>query len=199
MMSDHENDPGSENDPGNGDGADPPDGVRAAEETVIDAFARSAEVYGASRSLGRLYGELFFADEPLSLDELVDRSGYAKSTVSTAMSTLERFHLVQRRSLQGEGKRAFFEAERDFWYVVREFLQNEVRREVTVMTRALDEAAEQLAEADGDRAERDLERVEQLRSVYGRSERYLDLLASTPVDRLRSLLDRGLGRTSDDE
>ncbi|WP_254822782.1 GbsR/MarR family transcriptional regulator [Haloglomus halophilum] len=187
-MSDHEDEPGNEG------STDPPDDVRAAEETVIEAFARSAEVYGASRSLGRLYGELFFADEPLSLDELVERSGYAKSTVSTAMSTLERFHLVQRRSLPNEGKRAFFEAERDFWYIAREFLQNEVRREVTVMSRALDEAAQQLADAEGERAERDLERVEQLRSVYERSERYLDLLASTPVDRLLSLLDRGLGR-----
>jgi len=190
-MSDHEGEPGNE------ESTDTPDDVRAAEETVIEAFARSAEVYGASRSLGRLYGELFFADEPLSLDELVERSGYAKSTASSAMSTLERFHLVQRRSLPNEGKRAFFEAERDFWYIVREFLQNEVRREVTVMSRALDEAAEQLADAEGERAERDLERVEQLRSVYERSERYLDLLASTPVDRLLSLLDRGLGRGDD--
>jgi DNA-binding transcriptional regulator GbsR (MarR family) len=185
----------SDHDDGSGGGGS--DDVRAAEETVIEAFARSAEVYGASRSLGRLYGELFFADEPLSLDDLVERSGYAKSTVSTAMSTLERFHLVQRRSLPNEGKRAFFEAERDFWYVAREFLQSEVRREVTVMARALDEAAEQLDDAEGERAERDLERVEQLRSVYERSERYLDLLASTPVDRLFSLLDRGLGRSDE--
>ncbi|MFB6205213.1 MAG: GbsR/MarR family transcriptional regulator [Haloglomus sp.] len=175
----------------------PPEAVREAEERVKEAFARSAEVYGASRSYGRLYGELFFADGPLSLDDLVEQSGYAKSTVSTAMNALERFHLVQRRSLPDEGKRAFFEAERDFWYVVREFLQNEVRREVTVMSRALEDAAETLADAEGERAERDLERVEQLRSVYERSERYLDLLTSTPVDRLLSLLDRGLGRDDD--
>lgn len=191
-MSEHEEDRNSA-----GDG-EPPEAVREAEERVIEAFARSAEVYGASRSLGRLYGELFFAAEPLSLDDLAERSGYAKSTVSTAMSTLERFHLVQRRSLPEQGKRAFFEAERDFWYVIREFLQNEVRREVTVMTRALDEAAETLSDAEGGRAERDLERVEQLRAVYHRSERYLDLLASTPVDRLLKLLDRGAGSGSDD-
>ncbi|WP_276260903.1 GbsR/MarR family transcriptional regulator [Haloglomus litoreum] len=190
-MSDHDDGGGTPE-------GEPSEAVRNAEERVIEAFARSAEMYGASRSLGRLYGELFFAAEPLSLDDLAERSGYAKSTVSTAMSTLERFHLVQRRSLPNEGKRAFFEAERDFWYVVREFLQNEVRREVTVMTRALDEAAEELADADGERAEHDLERVEQLRSVYDRSERYLDLLASTPVDRLLQLLDHGLGSGRDE-
>lgn len=169
---------------------DPPDAVREAEETVIEAFARSAEVYGASRSLGRLYGVLFFAPGALSLDELVERSGYAKSTVSTAMNTLERFHLVHRRSKPGEGKRAYFEAETDFWYVLREFLRNEVRREVNVMSRALDDAAEQLAEVEGPRAERDLERVEDLRQVYARSERALDLLASTRVDRLLGALER---------
>jgi DNA-binding transcriptional regulator GbsR (MarR family) len=117
------------------------DEVERAREEVIEAIARSAEVWGAKRSYGRLFGILFFADEPLSLDAIVERSGYAKSTVSTAMSTLERYHLVQRRSLPGEGKKAFFEAETDFWYVFQQFLQNEVTREIRIMSRALDEAA----------------------------------------------------------
>lgn len=170
--------------------ADPPSDPEAAREQVIDAMARSADVYGLSRSDGRLFGVLYFADEPLSLDDLVAETGYAKSTVSTAMSRLERFHLVQRRSLPGEGKRAFFEVERDLWDVFQQLLDAEVRREVALMTRALDEAETALSAAEGERADRDLERVRRLNRFYRRTERFVDVFARVPMDRLRYVLDR---------
>lgn len=157
-----------------------------ARERVIDAFERSAGIYGLNRSYGRLYGILYFAQEPKSLDALAEESGFAKSTVSTAMTELERFHMVHRRSLSGEGKRAFFEAERDFWRILREFLNREVRREVDTMTRALDDAAEALEDTDTERAEQDLERVQDLQRVYSQSEAFLDLVTRAPADRLRS-------------
>ena len=52
--------------------------VAAAREEVIEALARSADVYRLKRSYGRLYGILFFAEEPLSMDDLAERSEYAK-------------------------------------------------------------------------------------------------------------------------
>jgi DNA-binding transcriptional regulator GbsR (MarR family) len=167
--------------------------VERARQTVIEALERSAEVYGAKRSYGRLFGVLLFAEDPLSLDELAAESEYAKSTVSTAMSTLERFHLVHRRSIPGEGKKAYFEAETDLWYVFQQFLQQEVAREISVMTRALDDAAETLEKADGEQAQRDLEKVEDLRRMYRRSERLVSVLTSHPLDRLSNLVGRLTG------
>ena len=167
--------------------------VAAAREEVIDAMARSFEVYGAKRSYGRLYGILYFAEEPLSLDRLVAESGYAKSTVSTAMSTLERFHLVQRRSMAGEGKRAYFEAEHDFWYVFQQFLEQQVRREIRIMTRALDAAEMVLEAADDDRTARDLEKIQELQDVYAEGDRLIDVLTSERLDRLVSDVERFRG------
>jgi DNA-binding transcriptional regulator GbsR (MarR family) len=167
--------------------------IEAAREEVIEAMARSAEVYGAKRSYGRLFGILYFADDPLSLDELVEESGYAKSTVSTAMSTLERFHLVQRRSVPGEGKRAFFEAEEDFWYIFQQFLDQQVRREIEMMSRALETAEATLEAADDEQSQADLERVRELHQVYDRSERMVDVVTSERLDRLASLVERFRG------
>jgi DNA-binding transcriptional regulator GbsR (MarR family) len=167
--------------------------IEAAREEVIDAMARSFEVYGAKRSYGRLYGILYFAEEPLSLDRLVAESGYAKSTVSTAMSTLERFHLVQRRSLAGEGKKAYFEAEDDFWYVFQQFLEQQVRREIRIMTRALDAAEMVLEDADDDRTARDLEKIQELQDVYAEGDRLIDVLTSERLDRLVSVVERFRG------
>ncbi|MFC3477345.1 GbsR/MarR family transcriptional regulator [Halobacterium litoreum] len=160
--------------------------AEAARERVIEGFERSAEIYGLSRSYGRLYGILYFAHEPQSLDELADESGFAKSTVSTAMKELERFHMVHRRSISGEGKKAFFEAERDFWRIVQEFLNREVRREIETMTRALDEAEAAFEDADSDRAAKDLERVRDLQRVYDQSEAFVNLVTRAPTGRLRS-------------
>jgi len=191
-MSDRERNGGASTESAETDGE-----VTAAREEVIEAMARTAEVWGAKRSYGRLFGVLYFADEPRSLDDLTEESGYAKSTVSTAMSTLERFHLVRRRSLPGEGKKAFFEAETDLWYVLQQFFENEVSREIRIMSRALDSAAEQLENADSERAERDLEKVRKLQRIYDRSEQFLSLVTSQSVDRLAGLLER-FGDDADD-
>lgn len=166
------------------------DDVERAREEVIGAMERSAEIYGLKRSYARLYGILFFADEPGSLDELVAESGYAKSTVSTAMKELQRFHMVHRRSLPGEGKKAYFEAETDFWHVFRELLRQEVSREIQVMTNALESAEETLEDADDERAERDLERVRDLRRTYEQSRRAVDVLTSTSIERVVDVLSR---------
>ncbi|MFB6207527.1 MAG: GbsR/MarR family transcriptional regulator [Haloglomus sp.] len=169
---------------------DPDGDVAAAKETVLDALGRSAEVYGLKRSYGRLWGELLFATEPLSLDELAERSEYAKSTVSTAMSAMERFHLVHRKSIPGEGKKAYYEAEEDFWHVFQQFLDGEVRREIGIMQRALDEAAAELEAADEDVADEHLETVAGLQDMYDRSERAVNVLTSESVDRVVGMVER---------
>ncbi|WP_158056406.1 GbsR/MarR family transcriptional regulator [Halorussus halophilus] len=170
-----------------------------ARERVMEAMERSAEVYGLNRSYGRLYGVLYFADEALSLDDLVAESGYAKSTVSNAMSTLEGMHMVHRRSKPGEGKRVFFEAERDFWRILQDFLRQQVRREADIMGRALTDAEELLEAApDTERNQRDLQRVRQLRRLFERSESVLDFLTRLPVDRLRSIVAGFADQTSDE-
>lgn len=164
--------------------------ITTARETVIESMEQSADIYGLNRSYGRLYGLLFFADEPVSLDTLVVESGYAKSTVSTAMRDMERLHLVYRRSVPGEGKKAFYEAERDFWTVVQEFLRREVRREITVMMSALEEAEQTLESVDNKQASQDLEKIHELTKTYNRSKQLVDLLTSSSIDRLTGLTDR---------
>ena len=174
----------------NENGESESDETERAREEVVEAMERSAELYGLNRSYGRLYGILFFADESMSLDEVVAESGYAKSTVSTAMKEMERLHLVHRRSIPGEGKKAFYEAERDFWHVIQEFLNREVRREIDLMTRALDDAEERLEGAETEEAASDLEKVRSLKTTYERSERLVEILTSQSIDRLAGLVNR---------
>jgi len=173
------------------------DDAAAARDRVIDAMARSAENYGLNRSYGRLYGILYFAADPVSLDDLSDRSGYAKSTVSTGMQTLERYHLVRRSEDPSGGRRAYFEAETDWWTVMQEMVEGQVRREFRIMRRALDDAEEALADAEGPAAERYRDRIATLQEMYDQFEVMVDLFAKAPTDRLLSVAAKLLGNSGD--
>ncbi|ADQ69479.1 transcriptional regulator [Halogeometricum borinquense DSM 11551] len=156
-----------------------------ARTEIADAMARTAELYGLNRSYGRVYGFLYFAGGPKSLDELAEETGYAKSTVSNAMGTLERYHLVHRRSAPGEGRKVYFEAETDFWTVLTELFEREGRREIRIMRRALENAQETLEEApETEETKRAEERIEQLQQLYRQSERVLEFFTEVPIDEL---------------
>ncbi len=75
------------------------------------------------------------------------------------MKRLEQFHVVHRRSIPGEGKKAFYEAETDLWRIVQEFIRREVQRELDIMIRALESAENRLEGVDDERATEDLERI----------------------------------------
>jgi DNA-binding transcriptional regulator GbsR (MarR family) len=164
----------------------------AVREDVIESMERSAEVYGLSRSAGRVYGVLYFAEEPLSIADLVEETGYAKSTISNTTRTLGRLGLVHRRSSDGGGRQVAFEAETDVWFVLRDVLRQFGRREVDGTRRTLDRALDRLDEVDGEAAY-DRERVEELRATYDDLGALLD---ATTERSLPELLDR-LGADED--
>lgn len=122
--------------------------AEAVRRDVIESMERSAEVYGLSRSAGRVYGVLYFASEPLSIPELVDETGYAKSTISNVTRRLTRIGLIRRRSSGGGGRRVQFEPETDLWFVVQDVFQQYVAREMATSRRTLDRALERLDDAD---------------------------------------------------
>ena len=157
-----------------------------ARERVVTAIERSAAEYGLPRSAGRLYGILYFAEGPLSLDALAERSGYAKSTVSDTLGLLENVYLVRKASPPSGGRRSYYEAERDLWYAFYRVVQESGRREVQLMTRALEDAEERLAAADDPGT--DLQRVRDLKAEYEDAALLLDLLESVPPETLREIL-----------
>jgi DNA-binding transcriptional regulator GbsR (MarR family) len=156
----------------------------AVREEVIESMEQSAEVYGLSRSAGRVYGVLYFADEPLSIPELVAETGYAKSTISNVTRKLTRVGLVRRRSSSGGGRRVRFDPETDLWFVVQDVIGQYVQRETSVTRRTLDRALDRLDDLDEEAAEADRERVRGLRATYDELSRVLELATEHSTDEL---------------
>lgn len=122
--------------------------INEARQPLVDALAHTFAVYGWSEVMGRIYGLLAFADEPLSQDDLAQMLTVSNATVSSNMRTLENLHFVYRVDGGGEtagGRpRLFYRAERDFKKVVQELLHHNVNREVELMTRGIEESRRRL-------------------------------------------------------
>ncbi|SDX81355.1 GbsR/MarR family transcriptional regulator [Halopenitus persicus] len=157
-----------------------------ARERVIESMEQSAEVYGLSRSAGRIYGVLYFATEPLSIPELVEETGYAKSTISNVTRTLTRIGLIHRRSSEGGGRRVQYSAEREIWFILQDVLQQYVQREVQTTLRTVQRAESQLPDGeDGTEAER----IAALRGTYEDLQEVITLAADLSAAELREALE----------
>jgi len=160
------------------------DDADAVRRDVIESMERSAEVYGLSRSAGRVYGVLYFASGPLSIPELVEETGYAKSTISNVTRKLTRIGLIRRRSTGGGGRRVQFEPETDLWFVVQDVFQQYVAREMGTTRRTLDRALDRLDDADAEAGDPAYDRVAALAATYDEFETLLDLAMDHSVPEL---------------
>ncbi|MFU1783613.1 GbsR/MarR family transcriptional regulator [Haloarcula japonica] len=160
------------------------DDSAVARERVIESMEQSAEVYGLSRSAGRIYGVLYFASAPLSIPELVDETGYAKSTVSNVTRTLSRVGLIHRRSSTGGGRRVRFEAEREVWFILQDVFQQYIQREVQTTLRTIRRAEEQVPEDA-----REQEPIQNLRETYEDLEEIVQLASEYSAAELREALE----------
>ena len=156
-----------------------------ARERIIESMEQSAEVYGLSRSAGRIYGVLYFSKEPLSIPDLVEETGYAKSTISNVTRTLTRIGLIHRRSSEGGGRRVQYSAEREIWFILQDVFQQYVQREIQTTLRTIQRAQAQLPED----SETETEQIEKLQQTYGDLQEIVTLASSFTAAELREALE----------
>ena len=72
------------------------DQLDRARERVIEAIAQNMNLYGVTPSIGRLYGMMFFHNEPLTLDEMKEELGMSKTSMSTSVRTLLDLKMVDK-------------------------------------------------------------------------------------------------------
>ncbi len=161
----------------------------AAKRCMIDASIQMAKMLGHSDAAGALMGSLFLADGPLSMDELVEVTGYSKSTVSTNMTPLESQGIVRRMRKPGDKRN---------YYVVMQSIdetfraENEKLRQIMQIHIAAIDEAQKILEDAKDSAEAD-----RLRRLFGtmreecvRARRLIDLVSPFTIDELIEILER---------
>lgn len=157
-------------------------------EDVIQSMERSAEVYGLSRSAGRVYGVLCFSNGPLTIGELVDRTGYAKSTISNVTRQLTRIGMLRRLSSAGGGRKVQFEAETNVWFILQDVFQQYVAREMQASLRTFDRAERHLDQTDGEHPQI-AEQITTLRETYEDLQQLVELTSSLSTEELLSAVE----------
>jgi len=161
----------------------------AVKRRMIDAGVQMANMLGHSAAAGVLMVTLFMADGPLSMDELVEVTGYSKSTVSTNMTHLESQRFVQRIKKAGN-KRNYYVITQDINETFR--AENEKIRQVMQIHIAAIDDAERILEDVGESDE-----VERLRRLFSstrggcvKARRLIDLVSPFTIDELIEILER---------
>lgn len=80
------------------------------EIAVCEVFCRAAAMLGLRKSVGFVYGALYCAGTPLSVEELRERLQISRGSAVEALQLLRRFGAVRTVFKVGE-RRDFFEAE----------------------------------------------------------------------------------------
>lgn len=83
-------------------------------EKFIQVIAKNMNLYGITPSIGRLYGVLYFAEEPMTLDDMRDALSMSKTSMSTGVRTLTDMNMVESVFRRGIRK-DLYQAEED-WY-----------------------------------------------------------------------------------
>lgn len=68
------------------------------EDGLVSVFAELADLFGNPRSHGQIYGLLFSSPGPLTMDEITERLGISKGSVSQGLRALEDLGAVERIS-----------------------------------------------------------------------------------------------------
>lgn len=159
---------------------------RTLRRYIVDACVKSANSKGYGDAVGILRGTLLLADEPMSLDQLVEETGYSKSTVSSNMSLLENLGLARRLIVPGD-KRYHYIPVTDH-DSLRNAMLTSVRNEVQYILTALDMTEREINAKDPD-SEAFLKKIANIRRFYKLTGQLLDLVARYTTDELIELLE----------
>jgi DNA-binding transcriptional regulator GbsR (MarR family) len=159
----------------------------AAKRHIIDACVQSAKIKGYSDACGVLRGTLFLSDRPLSLDDLVERTGYSKSTVSVNMNLLENLGLAKRVIIPRD-KRSRYATISDPNSMKAMLLSN-IEREVQLIRDALDLTERDLLTC-GVQAEGIKAKIASLKHFYKQIDELLGLIGRFTAEELIELLSK---------
>lgn len=88
--------------------------LRKARDRFTNEIAKNIHLYDITHSVGRLYGTVFFAEDPMTLDEMSEELGMSKTSMSTGIRSLLEANMVERVWEKGIRK-DLYKAEDD-WY-----------------------------------------------------------------------------------
>lgn len=106
----------------------------AAIALVAETMGELVAFWGFKGSMGKIWTTLYLAPEPLTADQIAERTGLSAGAVSMGLADLMQWDLVARDPLSAGRKRCYV-AETDIWGIVRRIFRE---RELRLVGRAVE-------------------------------------------------------------
>jgi DNA-binding transcriptional regulator GbsR (MarR family) len=162
--------------------------LQAVHDSMLEGLSQLADYFGFSKVMGQLYGTLLLSPKPLSLDDMMERLGISKASISMNIRTLEHMGMVRQAWIRTSGdRRKYYEAETDFWQIISNLLSRREMRDVERAINVMDDNSQHLraampkmANSEHELAELYIERMQQLQALF----RFAQMLISTVLSQI---------------
>ena len=170
-----------------------------ATATLADGLGAAAAASGIlTQQQARIFGLLYLAARPLSLDEIAAELSQSKSNVSLNIRVLVEWHLVRRRQVPGS-RRDHYVAATDFFRAMQEIFERRFRWTVRqVLAAVADARAAAGAEARRTAPPEQLERLARLEAFFALIDAGIGAFVrgeAFPAEQLRDVIPLAAGRT----
>lgn len=98
---------------------------RALEIESIDFFVRLMGMLGMPRSVGEIYGLLYFSESPLTMDKISSRLEISIGSASQGLKTLKSLKAIRSNYVVGD-RRDHYAAETEFRRLFSSFIKDEI-------------------------------------------------------------------------
>ncbi|WP_223068158.1 GbsR/MarR family transcriptional regulator [Paenibacillus caui] len=168
--------------------------VMRIRKRVIEAIGSNMDLYGITQSTGHLYGLMFFADKPMTLDEMGREMKMSKTSMSTGVRNLLELKMVNKVWEKGSRK-DLYEVEYDWhqtfvdffaieWRRAVESNRNSLRRSIAEIDRLLKELEASVSGEEGPYKQillNDKGKIENAMDYYAWLERLIDVMESGDI------------------
>lgn len=147
--------------------------LHRARDRFISEIAKNIHLYNITPSAGRLYGTVFFSEEPMTLDEMSDALGMSKTSMSTGIRSLLEANMVERVWERGIRK-DLYRTENDWYKSFSNVFINRWKNATELNKEAIEDTTKMLQEIIQEtefdeirkRAEQDLAKLKDAEDYY---------------------------------
>ncbi|MDO7907260.1 GbsR/MarR family transcriptional regulator [Paenibacillus sp. JX-17] len=166
--------------------------VSKIRKRVIEAIGRNMDLYGVTLSTGHLYGLLFFADKPMTLDEMGREMEMSKTSMSTGVRTLLDLKMVNKVWTKGSRK-DLYEVEYDWYQTFTDYFAIKWRKAVEgnlqILRKSIEEMKKLIRQEDNTPEvtgilKQDLEKMQQAEAYYRWLDRLIDVMEDEEIYKL---------------
>ncbi|ATW26226.1 GbsR/MarR family transcriptional regulator [Candidatus Formimonas warabiya] len=158
-----------------------------ARQIIINSLGEQIRLYGITPSNGRLFGILYFHEEPMTLDEMAQEMGMSKTAMSNVARSLIDVKMLDRVWTKGSRKH-LYRARTDFFKNYLEFVAMQAKAEREIALKDYDKVEpiyEQLLQSSDDeikrQAELDFNKIKEDKKYYYWLERVAKFLENEEI------------------